>query len=250
MPHYNPMSLEGKTILVTGASSGIGRAIALECSRLGARVICTARNAERLAETMNSMEGEGHLSILADLCKEEERAALVEQLPKLDGVSHNAGVGLVRISAYVKEETLQRMFQVNVFSTTLLQGELIRKRKINKRASLVFMSSVAAYYAAPGSTVYSMTKAAIQSYARGLAIEVASKKIRCNSIHPGMVETPLIYAASELDAEDYKKDVEKYPLGRYGQPEDIAHLAAFLLSDASSWVTASSYAIDGGIVPR
>ncbi len=112
------------------------------------------------------------------------------------------------------------------------------------------MSSVAAYYAAPGSTVYSMTKAAIQSYARGLAIEVASKKIRCNSIHPGMVETPLIYAASELDAEDYKKDVEKYPLGRYGQPEDIAHLAAFLLSDASSWVTASSYAIDGGIVPR
>lgn len=250
MSHYNPMSLEGKTILVTGASSGIGRAIALECSRLGARVICTARNAERLAETMNSMEGEGHLSILADLCKEEERAALIEQLPKLDGVSHNAGVGLILICAYAKEETFQRMFQVNVFSTALLQGELIRKRKINKGASLVFMSSVAAYHASLGNNVYGMTKAAIQIYAKGLARELAPKKIRSNSIHPGMVETPLIHGESSIDAEDYREDVKRYPLGRYGQPEDVAHLAAFLLSDAASWITASSYGIDGGLVQR
>ena len=246
MSHYNPMSLEGKTILVTGASSGIGRAIALECSRLGARVICTARNAERLAETMSCMEGEGHLSILADLCKEEERAALIEQLPKLDGVSHNAGVGLTLVCAYAKEETFQRMFQVSVFSTTLLQGELIRKRKINKGASLVFMSSTSAYHALLANTIYGMTRSAIQSYARGVAIELAPRKIRSNSIHPGMVETPLIHGSSTLDAEHYKEDMKKYPLRRYGQPEEVAHLAAFLLSDAASWITASSYVIDGG----
>lgn len=250
MPSYNPMSLEGKTILVTGASSGIGRAIAVECSRLGASVICTARNAERLAETLSLMEGEGHQQILADLCNEEERLALVEHLPKLDGISHNAGVGASKLLAYAKEDIFQRLFQSNVFSSVLLQGELIRRRKINKGASLVFTSSIAAYHVELANGVYSMTKAALSAYVRGLAVELGSKTIRVNAICPGMVETPLIHRGATLDEEDYKKDMKRYALRRYGQPEEVAHLAAFLLSDASSWITASSYAVDGGRHPR
>ncbi len=152
--------------------------------------------------------------------------------------------------AFIKEDTLIRMFETNVHSIMQLQGQLFAGERINDAASLVFMSSVAAWSFSRGNTVYAMTKAALEAYVKHLALEWAPRKIRASSICPATVETPLIYGDPAWDEEDGKRDVKGYPLGRYGQPEDIAHLAAFLLSDASSWVTASSYAIDGGIVPR
>lgn len=245
-PTYNPMSLVGKTILVTGASSGIGRAIAIECSKLGATVICTARNEARLQETMQQLEGEGHKSIIAEMTNHDDVVNLVEQLPKLDGVSHNAGVGLTMLCAFTKMEKVERIININLLAVIDLQTLLFQKKKINKGASLVFMSSISSFLNVPGNAFYSASKAGLTAFVRGLAAEFGNKKIRANSIHPGMVETPLI-SHSVLDEEDYKKDMKGYPLGRYGQPEEIAHTAAFLLSDASSWTSGAAFVIDGGL---
>ena len=243
---YNPMSLVGKTILVTGASSGIGQAVAIECSKLGATVICTARNEARLRETLALMVGEGHSYIAADLTDSAALDSLVEQLPKLDGVSHNAGVGQTLLTGFATDEKVDAIFHINALSVVQLQTRLLQKRKISKGASIVFMSSVGASRVSPGNAFYGMTKAALVPYMKGLAREYGKKNIRANSVHPGMVKTPLIYRG-QLSEEDYEKDVKKYPLGRYGEPADVAHLVAFLLSPASSWISGCQYFIDGGL---
>lgn len=240
------MSLVGKTILVTGASSGIGQAIAIECSKLGATVICTARNETRLQETLSLMEGEGHSYVAANLTDTSSLDNLVDQLPKLDGVSHNAGIGISMLTSFAKDEEVFRIINANTLSMVQLQTRLLKKRKINKKASLVFMSSIGAKIISTGGTFYGMSKAALVPYVKGLAHELGKKGIRANSIHPGMVETPLIHRKDIDDKEAYEIDKARYPLGRYGEPQDVAHLAAFLLSDASSWITGSQYIIDGG----
>lgn len=244
-PSYNPMSLVGKTILVTGASSGIGQAIAIECSRLGASVICVGRNSDRLQETLNKMEGEKHSLYSVDLCDAEAVITLVSQLPKLDGVSHNAGIGNTMLCSFAKDEVVQNILSTNLTAPISLQNLLLKKKKIKKGASIVFMASIGSFILSMGNAFYGMSKGGLVSYAKGLAVEVGGKGVRVNCIQPGMVETPLIRRGS-LDQEMFDKDVIRYPLGRYGQPEDIAHLAAFLLSDASSWITGSCYVIDGG----
>lgn len=250
---YNPMSLEGKTLLVTGASSGIGRAIAIECSKLGATVIATGRNKERLEETMSLMEGTGHSSCVADLSAEEGRGSLVEQLPKLDGVSHNAGISTQMLCQFIQSEKLEKLTNVNLHSVMLLQALLLKKRKINKGASLVFMASVAGVSGGIGNAVYAATKAGLIAYMRILTLELAGKKIRCNCVLPGMVNTPIMWSSekSSMTQEMYDEDAKKcYPLCRYGEPEEVAHLTAFLLSDAASWITGCNYVIDGGLTRR
>ena len=243
---YNPMSLCGKIILVSGASSGIGQAIAIECSRLGATVICTARNEKRLKETLSQMSGEGHSYIVADLDNSEEIDAVVSQLPKLDGVSHNAGIGQTMLCAYIKKDAMESIFQTNTFACIELQTKLIKKRKLNKGASIVLMSSLSSKKAYLGNAAYGMTKAAIEAYGRFLAQELGAKDIRVNSIHPGMVITPMTTNPAGFSQEQCDEDAKKYALGRYGQPEEIAHLAAFLLSDAAAWITGEDIVIDGG----
>lgn len=244
---YNPMSLVGKTILVTGASSGIGQAIAIECSKLGASVICTARNEERLKQTLTMMDGDSHSYIVADLTSSDEIDALVDQVPKLDGVSHNAGISRLMLCAFLKEDEAQDVYNHNAFSVVQLQTRLFKKRKVKKGASIVFMSSIASMRGNLGNVAYGMAKAAITAYSRYIAYEMGGKQIRSNSIHPAMVITPLILNSSNFSPEDYERDTKNYPLGRYGNPEDIAHLASFLLSDAASWITGCQYVIDGGV---
>lgn len=245
-PTYNPFSLKEKTILVTGASSGIGRATAIECSKLGAIVIITGRNSERLQQTYDSLYGLGHLQIIADLNNLEDLTSLVNQVPILDGVVNNAGIAKTQPISFIKEEDLQKIFATNTFTPILLVKQLLRKKKINKNASLVFTSSVSAIKSDLGNSVYGASKAALQSYVRYCARELAPKSIRANSIHPGMVTTPLITGGAHSD-DDLQTDAQKYPLGRYGSPEEIAWSIIYLLSDASAWITGHSLIIDGGI---
>ena len=233
-PTYNPFSLVGKTILITGASSGIGRATAVECSKLGATCVITGRNEERLNETLSQLAGEGHISIVADISTQEGIDMLVEQSPAIDGLVNNAGIGKNKPIKFYKQEDLESVFQTNTFAP------------INIGGSVVFTSSIAAFNSELGNGIYGASKAAIMSYMHYCASELAAKKIRANSIHPGMVDTPLIHGGSLSEA-DLQKDMERYPLGRYGKPEEIAHAIIYLLSDASSWITGTSLVIDGGV---
>lgn len=242
---YNPFSLEGKTVLITGASSGIGQATAIECAKMGAKVVITGRNAERLQETFEQLDGEEHMQIIADLNQEEDIERLVAECPNLDGLVNNAGRGKSKPVNFLKLEDLQEVFQTNIFGVALLTKGLLKKKKLGKGSSIVFTSSISSYMTAPGLSVYASSKAAVCGYMRTCAIELGVKGIRCNAVLPGMVETKLINSGTYTD-EDKQKDLNLYPLGRYGIPTDIAHGIIYLLSDASVWVTGLELVIDGG----
>lgn len=243
---YNPFSLLGKTILVTGASSGIGRATAIECSRMGARCVITGRNMQRLQQTCHALEGNGHILIIADLSKQDEIDTLVESIPNIDGLVNNAGIGLQKPISYIKQEDLENVFQVNTFAPILLTKALLRKKKIKKNGSIVFTSSISAFESNFGRAVYGASKSAIMAYMHYCARELAGKTIRANAVHPAMTETPLIYSGT-LTEEDRQRDMMQYPLKRYAKPEEIAYAIIYLLSDASSWTTGTSLIVDGGL---
>ena len=245
MEQFNPFTLVGKQILVTGASSGIGKAIAVACAKMGATVIVTGRNVERLNETLNLMSEGDHKAISADLTKAEDIESLVAELPKLDGLVQCAGVGSRVPCKNIGKEDLQHVFMPNVEAPILFQTAILSKRKINKAASIVYVASRAANAPSVGNAAYSASKGAIISYAKCLALELAPRLIRVNCICPGMVWTELILKDG-VDKEQLEQSQLTYPLKRFGQPEDIANLAIYLLSDASSWMTGASLDISGG----
>jgi len=245
---YNPFSLEGKTILITGASSGIVRGIAVECSKMGARVVLTGRNEERLNETFLSLTGHNHIQIIADLSNTENLTSLVEQCPQLDGFVSNAGIPKLMIVKYIQKESLEEIININTIAPILLTSALIKKKKLIKGGSIVFISSISGVNISTlGESSYSASKGAIHGFVKGAAIDLASQKIRVNSINPGLIETNILKLAGELFSEEQIKDkLKQYPLKRIGQPEDVAFAAIYLLSDAASWVTGASIVIDGG----
>lgn len=245
MTTFNPFTLEGKTILVTGASSGIGRGIAIACSKMGATVIINGRNEQRLAETMTEMQGEENLSLAADLSDSNSLTEMVSRLPKLDGIVHCAGIGQRVLCKQLQEADLDTMMDVNFKAPVMLQTEILKQKKINKGASIVFIASIASDSPSIGNAVYSASKGAIISYANCLALELAPRQIRVNCILPAMIWTDLILKGG-ITEEELKEDEKKYPLKRYGKPEDIANLSIYLLSNAAAWMTGSSIKITGG----
>lgn len=239
MEGYNPYSLEGKTVLVTGASSGIGKATAIECSRLGATVVATGRDEVRLSETMAALTGDGHVSIMADLAKAEDVVRLILELPQIDGFVCNAGITRRRPVSYVKEEELCEVFEINTFTCFTLTKAIMKAKKMNRGGSMVFLSSMAARQVTPGNAMYAASKAAVESFARSCAQEYAPMQIRANAILPGMVETPLNKKGA-LSVEAIERDKQHYLMKRYGKPEEIAWAIAYLLSDASAWTSGTS----------
>lgn len=245
---YNPFSLEGKTILVTGASSGIGKATAIECSKMGANVILTARNKERLEETLSQCGG-GKI-IPANLVEQDDIENLVNSVPTLDGVVFSAGKGMTMPFNYCSRDKFDEIFNINFFSTIETFRLLSKKKKLNKGCSVVFIVSIGGTYKYPvGNSIYGASKAAMRSMIHSCVKELSSKQIRVNGIYPGMVETPLIHNLAFTD-EQLKEDMSRYPLKRYGKPEEIAYGSVYLLSDASAWVTGQDLVIDGGITAR
>lgn len=242
----NPFSLKDRTILVTGASSGIGRATAIECSRLGAHMILTGRDNSRLQQASEELEDGRHLSIAADLTQEDQLMNLVDQLPIVDGVVLCAGQGTVVPFKMADRKKINPVFEINYFAPVELLRLLIKKKKLANESSVVFVSSIGGVDSITiGNSIYGASKAAFNSAMRFCALELAPKKIRVNSVCPGMVNTSLIKGGAVSD-EQHQADMLKYPLKRYGEPEDIAHGIVYLLSAASSWVTGHSLVIDGG----
>lgn len=247
----NPFTLEGKTVLVTGASSGIGRATAIECSKMGATVIITARHEGRLKETLESLEnlyGQQHKMLLADLSEEDEIIKLVDVLPVLDGISLNAGIVKTLPVKFINHDALSEVLNVNMIGPVILIQRLLKKKKLLKGSSVVFTSSIGGVMISTiGNTMYGISKGGLNAFMKGLALEMASLGIRSNSVNPGFVATNIL-SAGVISEEQLKDNMAKYPLGRFGKPEDIAYAIIYLLSDASSWVTGHTLVVDGGMI--
>lgn len=246
---YNPFSLEGKTVLVTGASSGIGRGIAVECSKMGAKVIINGRNKERLQKTFVQLEGEGHIQIVADLSIQEDIERLANEVPELNGFVNSAGIPKICPVKRIDRQTLEEIMNVNAFGPILLTSQLLRKKKLQKKSSIVLIASISGVCMAnTGEGPYAATKAALAGYTKTAAFELAAQGTRVNTICPGLVPTEILTLSNEMFSEDQLKETMygRYPLKRVGTPEDIANGAIYLLSDASSWVTGINLVIDGG----
>ena len=251
----NPFTLQNKTILITGASSGIGRATAIACSQMGAKLFITGRNPEKLQETFDALEGTGHSSFCADLADLGGVSgvagfagvtALAEKAPELDGLVNNAGIVEIAPVNLVNREKLDKVFSINTYAPIFLLQELLRNKKIKDGASVVFTSSIAGNFVfSLGHSMYSSSKAAVDAFARSAALELARRKIRVNNVCPGMIETDLV-KNGVFTPQMLAEDAKKYPLKRYGKPEEVAYGIVYLLSDASSFVTGIELVIDGG----
>lgn len=242
----NPFSLEGKRILVTGAASGIGRSVSVEASRMGASLVLVDLNEERMQDTLSMLDGEGHRILAADLTKSESLEGIACQTDSLDGLVNCAGIGLTLPFKFCGEEELKRVMAINFFAPVLLTQTLVKKKKINKNASVVYMASIDGTVTGHiGNSIYSATKGAILGSARSQALELASRGIRVNCVSPARVNTPLI-KRDNISEEQVKANMEQYPLKRYAEPEEIAFYIIYLLSDASTYTTGSNLVIDGG----
>ena len=243
---YNPFSLVGKTILVTGASSGIGKSTAIECTKMGATVIIAGRNKERLEETFNQLEGTNHRMISSDLNNEVGIKSLLSQLPIINGVVHCAGLTKSVPFQFVTREYLDEVMNINFYAPAEITRKALKEKKIAKNGSVVFISSVSGVFcSAVASTIYSASKGAVNGLVKGMALDLASKGIRVNCVNPGVIETN-IFDEGAITVDQLEEDKKRYPLKRFGQPHEVAHAAIYLLSDASSWVTGSNLLIDGG----
>ena len=245
MEEFNPFSLSGKTILVTGASSGIGQAIAISVSKMGAKVVINGRNIAKLENTLSQMSGDNNSILAGDITKGEDVSNLSDAVPQLDGIVHCAGIGHRMPAKMLTENDIDTVMRANFNGAVLLQAALLQKKKVKKDSSIVFIASKAAEYPSPGNAVYSASKGALISYARCLALELAPRGIRVNSICPAMVWTDLIMQ-NEVTFDQLKASEQNYPLKRYGKPEDVAYLAIYLLSNASTWMTNSCIDLTGG----
>ena len=240
-------SLEGKTILVTGASSGIGKATAIECSKMGANVYLSARNKERLEQTLSEMAPGNHSIITADMTNLEDVQKLADEVTVLDGIALIAGINDKKIIKKIDDEYVSKMLSTNLSGPAMLVRSLLKGKKIAKQASIVFMSSVSAFHPSVSNAMYAASKAAVNQFAKVLALEVLSLKARVNCIQPAFVETEMIHKYGEETLSEIRSN---YPLGRFAKPEEVAYAVIYYMSDASQMVTGTSLVIDGGYTIR
>lgn len=240
------MNLAEKKILITGASSGIGRQTAIDISKAGATVIVTGRSEQRLNETMTMLEGKNHIMLVADLLHYQNFPSLIEHLPLLNGVVFAAGITGHLPTKFIGNNDIEQYFAINFNAPVLFTASLLRKKKIAPKASIVFLSSIATRYPYFGGALYSSSKAALEAYSKSLALELAPKGIRSNCISPSFVQTPMVEEAGKTISNEVLEKFEKMmPLG-FGQPTDVSNAILYLLSDLSTWVTGSNLVLGGG----
>ncbi|WP_202759442.1 SDR family NAD(P)-dependent oxidoreductase [Delftia acidovorans] len=241
----DPFSLQGKNILVTGASSGLGRQIAISCAQRGASIIATGRDHLRLQETFNQLEGSGHLQMPAELTDSQDRSALAQLSPKIDGLVHCAGKQMLSPIRQLRESLMTEMYAIHFLAPVMLTQQLLYTNKIAPSGSIIFMLSTSAHIGTRGVGPYSAMKSGLLGIIRCLAIEQARQRIRVNGISPSVVPTPMWGIADQND--QLQAQEARHPLG-LGTPEDVANAAIYLLSDASRWVTGTSLVMNGGVV--
>ena len=248
---FNPFSLEGKTIIVTGASSGIGRQVAIDCSQQGAKVVAIARNRERLEDTISHLEGKGHCYYIYDFADSNGICELVKNIVvdcgRIGGMVYAAGIEKTVPFKMLRTADYDELFKVNTLSAFEMARNVSSVNNFsNYGGCVIFIASITAMIARDGTTAYSASKGALVSGARVLASELAKRKIRVNCISPGTVLTPLMqnYLAT-LSEEDYQKRIAGFPLG-LGESNDVSLASVFLLSDAARWITGQNLIVDGG----
>ncbi len=242
-------SLEGKNILITGASSGIGKEIAAICSAYGANIGLIGRNREKLEEAKSELSDGNHHILEVDIKSTEFLEKLAEYLKKfekIDGFVHSAGAELTKSLSISSVSDFAENYDLNVIKGFMIAKQISNKKYLPATASYVFISSVMSVVGQPGKIVYSASKGGLVAGVRGMALELVPKRVRVNTISPGMVHTPMSEKMLKVLPEESKAEIEKaHPLG-IGQPSDIAYAAHFLLSDASKWITGTNFVVDGG----
>jgi NAD(P)-dependent dehydrogenase (short-subunit alcohol dehydrogenase family) len=243
-----PFHLQNKTILITGASSGIGRQVAISISQMGGTAVVTGRNEDRLNETISLLTGTQHLCYSADLLDETARTKLIEKLPPLDGIVHCAGIVNPYPIKFINAKKINETFKINYEVPVLLMATISKNKKLNNKASIVFLSSISGQHPHKGGAMYAGSKAAIEAFSKVTALEFYSQGIRSNCISPAMVKTNMYDRAEEgMSKQSMDEHVNQYPLG-VGSPEDVANAVIYLLSDASKWVTGINLILDGGFL--
>ena len=238
--------LKNKNILVTGASSGIGKQVAISIAEAGGKVIISGRNIVRLEECFNELKGDGHKLIVSDITKENEINSLVDELPEISGVVHSAGITEYMPTKFIRQSDIDNLFGINFNAAVLLTSRILKKKRLKNPGSIVFMSSIASKKFYYGGALYSSSKSALETYSRVLALELASKKIRSNCLLPTFVKTPMIANAEKTISSESMENFERIsPLG-FGEPIDVANATVFLLSDASKWITGTNIPMGGG----
>lgn len=242
----NEFSLAGKTILITGASSGIGKEAAILVSQYGASLYITGRNGEKLKETYDQLPATGHRMYRADLANDNEMDQMIADLPELNGIVHCAGIVGPLPVKFITRADIDRMFTINYNVPVNLTGKILRKKKLRDHSSVLFMSTIATRNPYFGGALYAGSKAALEAYSRTLALEMVGKGIRSNCIMAGLVDTPMIVSPSEqnMQEEAMERYLKRYPLG-IGKTSDVANAILFFLSDASKWISGTSLILGG-----
>ena len=253
---YNPFTLENKVIIVTGASSGIGAQCAIDCSKMGAKVVLVARNEERLKQTLSLMEGEGHwvlpLGLSTSTGLKEAIKEVVGKVGKINGVVNCAGMSSVTPLKLVTDEWLDQFLRTNVYSALNISKEVPRVGNYDKEngCSIIFLASIMGLCGEKCKTMYSATKGALIAAARSMACELAKNKVRVNVVSPGAIETPINAKLPHMADPELRKELESKHLLGLGECADIANACIYLLSDAAKWVTGQNFIVDGGYTCR
>lgn len=246
---FNPFGLEGKRVLVTGASSGIGREVAIACAEMGASVVVSGRDETRLRDTLDRLEGGGHEQVVADLALTDQRDALADRCGTLNAIAHCAGIAAIVPFRLVSEKHMDDIFAANFRAPIMLTQRLLAKRQIASGGSVVFMTSSAAHIGTPATSMYAASKGALIPAMRALALEVGAKQqIRVNCISPGYTQTPMLDRLNS-GGTSIEANYDLAPLG-VGQPRDVANAVLYFISNASRWVTRATLQVDGGLTCR